>query len=216
MPRYWNATAGDDRVTGSNNTENVFDDFGMGADRLTGGKKNDTFYMVNDEKTDRIDGGRGTDTVDYSQAFGGLRIDLDEGKTFGASMNDMGKKGILPEYLLTRMTSIENVVGTAYGDTIIGNDEDNVLTGGGGGDTFVFRDDMGRDVVTDFDGTGAVNFREFNEDQIVLDGVFEDRAELLAHTRVVGNDYVIEIDDHNSITLKNAAHTVGFDDIVLV
>ncbi len=58
-------------------------------------------------------------------------------------------------------TEIENAVGTAYRDVIITNEQDNILTGGGGADVFVFASDEklftdgftngGTDIITDFE-----------------------------------------------------------------
>ena len=54
---------------------------------------------------------------------------------------------------------IENVIAGSGDDKIIGNDEDNVLTGGAGADVFEFNDGFGSDTITDFVvGTDTLRF----------------------------------------------------------
>lgn len=68
-------------------------------------------------------------------------------------------------------TGFENVIGSAFDDTLTGTSGKNVLTGGGGNDTltggagadtFVFNPDSGTDVITDFNPS-----QEFDSVQLV-------------------------------------------------
>ena len=61
------------------------------------------------------------------------------------------------------LSSVENFVGTSYGDVLQGTRKDNVIEGAGGNDTlngddgddtFVFGAASGRDTITDFDDQG--------------------------------------------------------------
>ena len=94
-------------------------------------------------------GARGTDTVDYSATTGGLKIDLTpenrsgqaiagEPTTFAALMlaggfaddNDGGRPGATAtDTGADVLVSIENAIGSAGADTIIGSDVANVLEG---------------------------------------------------------------------------------------
>jgi hypothetical protein len=65
-------------------------------------------------------GGAGVDTVDYSGIDGPVDVELDNG---------LGSDDTFSE------TDVENAVGTASGDTIVGNIDRNLLWGGDGGDT---------------------------------------------------------------------------------
>lgn len=77
------------------------------------------------------------------------------------------------------LTGIENITGTAYRDTLIGNAGDNVLmgggsrdilTGGGGRDTFVYKAaDDGMDRITDFSANDRFKFsaRDFGGGLVV-------------------------------------------------
>ncbi len=88
----------------------------IGDDRLTGGAGNDI-----------LNGGDGTDTVDYSAADTGLTINL-----ASFSSQNLGTQGY------DKLLFIENLVGTAFNDTIEGSSSDNVLDGGAGIDTLSF------------------------------------------------------------------------------
>ncbi|WP_417451260.1 M10 family metallopeptidase [Kordiimonas sp.] len=97
----------------------------------------------------------GTDTYNASGISIGLTLDLtpgswsDVGTTitlYGSSRNFTQTYTVYtpPEVV------IENAVGGAGADRLVGNDADNQLTGGGGADSFVFSPDWGDDVITDF------------------------------------------------------------------
>ncbi|HEY9080489.1 beta strand repeat-containing protein [Magnetovibrio sp.] len=98
------------RLTG-NAANNVLDG-GAGDDIMSGGAGDDT--MMCDSAADQVDGGEGIDTADYSAVASGLSIDL--------------------LYSGSAVTSIENVVGTGYDDTLTGTDGANVISGGAGND----------------------------------------------------------------------------------
>jgi serralysin len=56
-------------------------------------------------------------------------------------------------------TIIEDAIGGAYADRIIGNEADNRLTGGGGADVFDFAADWGDDIIDDFvSGEDSLDF----------------------------------------------------------
>src|SRR5690606_28640844 len=72
---------------------------------------------------DYIHGGGGVDTASYADATGGVRVDLSR-----VTYQDTISAG------RDRLVSIENLVGSAYADTLIGNEESNTLNGGAGDD----------------------------------------------------------------------------------
>jgi uncharacterized protein (TIGR01370 family) len=105
-----------------------------GDDRLDGGRGNDV-----------IDGGAGTDTAAYeSISTGPVTVDL---RLSGAQ--DTGAGGI------DTLVGIENLVGSAFGDTLTGNDLANYLGGGAGADTLA--GGAGDDLLDG--GTGADTMR---------------------------------------------------------
>jgi Ca2+-binding RTX toxin-like protein len=102
--------AGDDTLSGS-----VFTDI------LLGGAGDD--LLKGFAGADQIDGGTGTDTADYTSSASGVSVNLLTGT--GTSGDAAGDSYV----------SIENVRGSALGDTLIGNDLANVITGNGGNDS---------------------------------------------------------------------------------
>ncbi|HYI27032.1 MAG TPA: hypothetical protein VD863_04195 [Bradyrhizobium sp.] len=282
-------TYGHNTVFGDQNAENNFIGYGEGLDILVGGNHNDTFHMTFEyDFVDTVYGGFGTDTVDYSNADRGLTINLLEGIAgievyeWDYTLNGPNLDGFEPGdpttmEVSTILNSIENVVGTAFNDQILGNHADNVIEGGGGADliyggqgndtasyenssegvhvwlqgltgsglegqigfgfggdangdqlvsienvigsahndtfhgsnannvfeggggvdTFVFNNAIGHDTITDFDASGN------DHDVIRFEGVFDDWNDLRDHMEDTGDDVVIHLDDHNSITLEN-------------
>ena len=108
-----------------------------------------------------------------------------------------------------RLVSIENAVGSNDGDTIIAGRGDNVLTGNDGNDVFVFGARGGRDTVTDFEAG----------DQLDLSAAalgFDDFADLSHAIRQVGEDAVIDLGRHDSVTLEDVqASTLTSEDFIL-
>ena len=140
----------------------------------------------------------GSDTVDYSHASGPISVNLLTGATAGAAAAG------------DTFSSIENLRGTAFADTLTGDGHDNVLFGGAGNDTFVFKQNAG--------GIGHDTIGDFapGQDKIELDYAAFDASGpndfnhwLGSHATSVnnGNDVQIDLDGngHNTILLQNVA-----------
>lgn len=82
-------------------------------------------------------------------------------------------------------------------DLIVGGKGDDTLTGGKGHDTFVFKNDSGKDVVTDFDVK-----KDVLEIAKGLNGI-KKPADVIDAAHQKGKDVVIDLGDGNKITLKN-------------
>ena len=144
-----------------------------GADSLLGGEGHDSLWGGAGDDViegglgdDTLFGAAGSDTASYATATGAVRVDLTilEDQNTGAAGSDT-------------LVSIENIIGSDYADVLIGNAGDNiitggrttwvgggddpsrfvgdVMTGGGGNDTFVFRTPLEAellpyDKITDF------------------------------------------------------------------
>ena len=114
--------------------DNVIDG-GAGSDNITGGDGNDT--LIGGAGDDRLDGGAGADhfdggsdlffgdTVTYENSSIGLAVDLEND-----AANSKGNTG---EAAGDTYANIEIVQGTAYDDTIRGDDNANTLIGDFGG-----------------------------------------------------------------------------------
>ncbi|HEV2561022.1 MAG TPA: calcium-binding protein [Rhizomicrobium sp.] len=92
---------------------------------LNGGGGDDTLIAI--FNNDRLDGGDGNDTVDYSSAANRIFADM---HFEGSNATTVSIIGVGSEYL----TSVENIIGTAFNDTITGNASDNYINGGAGND----------------------------------------------------------------------------------
>ncbi len=138
--------AGHDHLFGGGGTDVLFGgtgndvlDGGPGDDRVFGEDGDDAILARDGDGDDAYDGGDGIDTYDASAVTGGLTIDLAAGTATGAAGTDT-------------LANIENVVGGAGDDVIIGDDLANGLAGGGGDDRVLAGG--GDDVILARDGDG--------------------------------------------------------------
>jgi Ca2+-binding RTX toxin-like protein len=116
--------SGNDTFTGSSSANNL--DGRAGDDTLNGGAGNDVFPQgTADDGADTINGGNGTDTVDYSGRTAALTVTMDDTTANDGLTGENDNIG----------TDVENCLGGSAADSITGNDNDNLLEGGGGGDT---------------------------------------------------------------------------------
>lgn len=152
-----NATggSGNDVLLG-NSSDNVLTGNG-GNDTLMGREGND--LLIGGLGNDALDGGTGVDTASYASASAGVMVNVAAGTATGGAGNDT-------------INAIENVIGSAFQDRIIGDGNVNtikagsgidVVTLGGGNDIFVAEQGTkvstktgmwSWDVITDFDANG--------------------------------------------------------------
>jgi VCBS repeat-containing protein len=146
-PGTFNGSAGSDTINGSG-----FDDAlnGLaGNDVLHGLAGNDV--LNGGAGNDLLDGGAGIDTADYADASAAVKVSL----AVTGAQNTAGSGS-------DTLVGIENLVGSAYNDTLTGdaganrldgNNGSDTLTGGAGADTFVFdvlTTSANKDTVKDF------------------------------------------------------------------
>ncbi|MGE4408072.1 VCBS domain-containing protein, partial [Pseudomonas sp.] len=173
--------AGDDYLVGDESDNYLAGN--MGSDQLVGGGGDDTLIggagddylygeagddvLVGGAGADVLDGGTGIDTADYHSDTAGITVNLQTGSgSGGEAQGDV-------------LSGIENVLGGAGDDSLVGDESDNyldggagndmlfggegddvlvgglgddVLSGGAGRDSFVWRlgDEGGADTITDF------------------------------------------------------------------
>lgn len=113
-------------------------------DTLTGASGNELFYGGRGNDTidgrggrDDVFGGPGSDRIVYSKAGAALRIDLAAGTAIVGSVRE-------------DFRDVEEVLGTRFDDSIVGDAENNHLVGGGGDD--VLKGKTGDDVLDGGDG----------------------------------------------------------------
>src|SRR5436190_14289111 len=89
---------------------------------------------------DTLSGDNGTDTASYADAGSGVTVSL----AIATAQNTDGAG-------TDTLSSIENLVGSAYADTLTGDSGDNVLVGGSGNDAL--NGGAGNDTLDGGDGT---------------------------------------------------------------
>jgi Ca2+-binding RTX toxin-like protein len=95
----------------------------ISIENLIGGSGNDTFAGAAGLQANGFDGRTGNDTVSYAAATQGLVASLTTGLAGVSQTNDAAGD---------TFTSIENLTGTAFDDTLIGDNAANIITGGRG------------------------------------------------------------------------------------
>ena len=125
--------SGHDVLLGGNGWDRLFG--GAGNDRLDGGSAGD--ILSGGLGNDQLFGGSGADWADYSSAGGAVQVDLRSFRTTGADGTDS-------------LDSIENVKGSNYNDSLLGDNSSNTIWAEGG-DDFV-RSYRGNDTINGGDG----------------------------------------------------------------
>jgi Ca2+-binding RTX toxin-like protein len=152
---HLDAGAGDDTVIGGAGRDQIFAGEGddlifaeVGEDLVWAGGGNDTIFLKAGSGAGQVRGEGGIDTLDLSSLTANTTIDLDGGQlsSGGATMT---------------LSGIENVIGGRGHDTIVANGAHNVLEGGAGDDTFVFRTaaDANGDQILGFQTGDRIDFR---------------------------------------------------------
>ena len=131
-PRYFAGTSGDDVLTGRAGP-NTLDGLAgndrlignVSADVLNGGDGNDVL-IGGGVRGDVFNGGDGNDTADFSAGAAFIVASLAD--QYGQMWSVQGGDGFT-------LSSIEHLIGTAYGDVLSASTAGSVLEGGGGNDT---------------------------------------------------------------------------------
>jgi Ca2+-binding RTX toxin-like protein len=185
---------GNETITGREGADTLHGE--AGNDTLLGGADSDV--LIGGIGADTLGGGVQDDTADYSASDAGVTVNLQTGS--GAGGHAQGDV----------LVSIEDVIGSAFNDVIIGKNNvwDNVFDGRGGDDTytgglgddvFVFRLNEGSDTITDFLAGGA-------DDAVQLAGfgaAFDSFGEIIAAATQIGADTVIDFGGGQTLTLQN-------------
>ena len=116
---------------------------GAGNDTISAGDGNDT--LNGGAGDDSLTGGNGTDTVTYVDAVSAVTVNLAT-----ATTQNTGGAGT------DTLATIENLTGSAFGDTLTGNSGANTIAGGDGDDTV--EGAAGNDTLTGGNGTDTVSY----------------------------------------------------------
>ena len=134
-----------DTLTGDAGANRI--DGGAGDDTLSGGDGDDV--LVGGAGNDTLLGGAGIDTVDYSGATSGVTVNL---TMTGAQVTGMGDD---------TLGGIENLVGSAFGDTLTGDAGANRIEGGAGNDTI--SGGAGNDVLIGGEGSDTLFYGDLTD-----------------------------------------------------
>lgn len=147
---------------------------GSGNDFLAGGHKANSLYgevgndtLMGGLAKDAISGGKGIDTVDYSNRDSRLVITLD-GKPNDGTPASPGVKAENDNI----MGDIENVIGGAGNDKIVGNKSANTLQGGGGDDTLL--GNGGNDLLVGGAGDDSIDGGDGDDTLLAIDASSND------------------------------------------
>ncbi|MEM8730733.1 MAG: calcium-binding protein [Pseudomonadota bacterium] len=183
-----------------------------GNDRLAGNSGND--ILIGGSGADVLLGGEGQDRAQYKNANSKVIVDMIlTDKNTGQAAGD-------------RFLSIENLYGTRYNDTLVGDNARNklfghsgddrlfgrggndVLFGMGGRDKFMFRQGSDHDSIADF---------EPGRDILHLAGYADDfsRAGLRNLAEQDGDTLVFNFDEDNSVSLRHVTYDEIVSDILL-
>jgi Ca2+-binding RTX toxin-like protein len=117
---------GNDTIDGDDGNDTIAG--GGGNDRIDGGDGNDVIVLSVDGGHDIITGGSGNDTLDLSQIVFDENVDLPDGIVE------------ICDGQTAQIFEIENVRGGHGRDRLVADAHVNIMEGGDGDDTFVFRD----------------------------------------------------------------------------
>ncbi len=166
---------GDDRLLGNS-----------GDDYLNGGSQND--YLDGGDDNDELDGWAGDDTVTFSESPNGVTVDLAAGTASGHGTDQLAQ--------------IENIEGSSYADTLLGDDGSNAISGLGGNDTLYGRkgdDRLFGNSGDDYLNGGSQNdYLDGGDDNDELDGWF-------------GDDILIGGADIDTVTFSGSPNGVTVD-----
>ena len=113
-------TEDNDRLLGTEDKDKLVGQ--AGNDELLGEGDNDA--LIGGAGSDRLDGGAGTDVAIYENSTA-VTVDLSLGTAKEGSDS------------IDTLVGVENIIGSSYGDRLLGNDGVNSLTGGDGADLLI-------------------------------------------------------------------------------
>ncbi len=185
-----------ENVIGSdgNDTINANDDVniiigGLGNDTIYGAGGNDTLQGISGNNIldggtgdDIIEGGTDIDTAQYKSASSSVSVDL----SITASQNTSGAGS-------DTLSSIENLTGSIYSDTLYGDNSSNTIKGIAGDDTIFGRD--GDDKL--YGGSGSDTFVLEAGDDLIDGGTGSDTIDLSSS----GSALDVTLDGSNAVTI---------------
>ena len=202
-------------VIGANNASVLTGDnkvnvltLGAGDRNASGGNGDDTIVIKPSGLaiSHVIDGGSGSDTLDLSLAAQPVTVDLATGAASGA---EVGTSTLLSIENARGGSGADSLTGDALANRLEAGAGNDILTGNGGNDTFVFRPGFGMDRIADFDANRElIEVNDFG----ITSGTFASRVLI----EDVGADTLVTIDGNAAQSIRltgiGNATTVTVDD----
>ena len=155
------------------------------ADHLTG-DAGDNIIDGGGGGDDLLDGGGGTNTLSFASARTGVTASLAlQGQAQATGVGSV------------TASNFQNLIGSAFNDTLQGDAGNNLLTGGAGADTFVFTPNGGADGIADFSDAHG------DKVDLSLFYKFTTLSQVLALATQQNADTVIDFGGGASLTLQN-------------
>ena len=187
---YIRALGGNDTING--NAGNDLLDGGAGNDNIQGGAGNDT--LSGGIGNDVINGGNGIDTVTYASATAGVTVNL----ATTAAQNTVAAGS-------DTLSNVENLLGSAFNDTLTGSNGANLISGG-----------AGNDILTGAGGADTINGGEGSDLYMVNATADFPVAELVSDSGLGVNDIdELRYTSNAAGTLTLAATLVGIERVVV-
>jgi Ca2+-binding RTX toxin-like protein len=133
-----------ENLTGSDSNDTLIGN--AGANRLTGGAGDDVLEGLGD--ADILDGGTGSNTASYEHG-------TDQGSGLGVTASLLTPASNTGDAFGDTYTNIQNLLGSAFNDTLTGDANNNILTGGLGDDTLT--GGLGFDLLYGQDGNDSLS-----------------------------------------------------------
>jgi Ca2+-binding RTX toxin-like protein len=197
--------AGNDTLIGTENSDTILVGLNAGDDKIFGYGGDD--YISASSGNNRYDGGDGKDTLNFDWAY------QDRKNVVGGAIVDVAKATVTNPWggkdtfssIEVYYGSFENDIfkggdGKEEFDAVEGNDR---ITGGKGGDLFIFHGGMDKDTVTDF-GNGADRLQITG---FLIEGMnyVDTLAEFKAHATAKNGNLVVDFGNGDVLTLLHTA-----------
>ncbi len=212
--------SGFENITGSGLDDVLTGDTGVNV--IDGGAGNDT--IAGGAGADTLTGGANTDTLDYSASSAGVTINLTANTAAGgdaASDTISGFENVIGSAFVDTLTAAaagstltglagnDTLTGAAGNDTLIGGAGTDALSGAGGNDTYTFALTDGTDTITEGGGTDDIDIDAQGAALTTLDFSDSNTTNATGNLVIAYNGQQITVTNH-FVAGNNTVETLTF------
>ncbi|MDU9003677.1 S8 family serine peptidase [Sedimentitalea todarodis] len=201
--------AGSNDIYGMRGNDILRDTTAGGNDRYYGGEGNDTIQVYSAIAADAFYGGAGSDTINWAQSG-------ETSATFDLAGNEARDSNGNTEV----MSSFANIVGTAYGDTIIESNATNDIDGYDGDDTVIVTTAIAADAFHGGSGRDTIDWSAVSENGATFNLATGLATDSVGNTEVMDSfENIVGTENDDTIIESIAANDInarGGDDLVTV